>query len=146
MAEQTFIIKSLFVQNSIMLLALGAVILFFVFALVKKRPKHLIASLVWLGIVLWFFNSPFFGFSAVCVSPKGIRLEYGILSIRDTLLPIESPWKVEMRQSGLRKLKKLYLIRIADRESMKVGRRQGLALLKKIGDAIDRLKARELVD
>ncbi len=143
MTTQTFIIKSLFVQNSIMLMALGAVIFFLVFALVKKKPKHLIASFVWMIIVVWFFNSPFFGFSAASVSPEGIRLNYGILSLRNDLLPIDSPWNVETHFSGLRKMKKLYLIRIADRESMKVRRNEGLRLLERIGGAIEDTKGQK---
>jgi len=142
MTTQTFIIKSLFVQNSIMLMALGAVIFFLVFALMKKKPKNLIASFVWIIIVVWFFNSPFFGFSAVSVGTDGIRLNYGILSLRNDLLPIDSPWKVEAHSSGIRKMKKLYLIRIADRESMKVRRNEDL-VLEKIGGAIEDMKAQK---
>ncbi len=104
---------------------------FLVYSLVKRKPKHLIASLVWMIIVVWFFNSPFFGFSAVSVSSEGIRLNYGVLSLRNDLLPIDSQWKVETHLSGLRKMKKLYLIRIADHESMKVRRDVGLGLLEK---------------
>lgn len=126
-----------------MLFVLGVVVFFLVFSLVKKKPKHLIASFLWLIIAVWFFNSPFFGFSAVSVSPEGIRLNYGILSLRNDLLPIDSPWKVETRFSGIRKMKKLYLIRIADRESMKVRRNEGLDLLEKIGGAIEDMKAQK---
>ena len=117
-----------------------------VYSLVKRKPKHLIASFVWTIIVVWFFNSPFFGFSAVSVSPEGIRLNYGILSLRNDLLPIDSQWKVETHLSGLRKMKKLYLIRIADRESMKVRRNEGLGLLEKIGGAIEDMKAQKRMD
>lgn len=140
MAYKTFVIKSLFVQNSIMVVVLGAVIFFFAFALFKKKPKHVAASLVWLIIVVWFFNSPFFGFSAVTVSPQGIRVDYGILSMRNTTLPLDSPWKVETRLSGLRKMKRLYLLRIADRESMKVSGSEDRALLERIGRAIEAVK------
>lgn len=143
MATQIFVIKSLYIQNTIMLFVLGVVVFFLVFSLVKKKPKHLIASFLWLIIAVWFFNSPFFGFSAVSVSPEGIRLNYGILSLRNDLLPIDSPWKVETRFSGIRKMKKLYLIRIADRESMKVRRNEGLDLLEKIGGAIEDMKAQK---
>ena len=143
MATQIFIIKSLYIQNAIMLFVLGMVVFFLVYSLAKRKPKHLIASLVWIIIAVWFFNSPFFGFSAVSVSPEGIRLNYGILSLRNDLLPIDSPWKIETHLSGLRKMKKLYLIRIADRESMKVRRNQGLSLLEEIGGAIEDMKARK---
>jgi len=120
--------------------------IFLVYSLVKRKPKHLIASLVWMIIVVWFFNSPFFGFSAVSVSSEGIRLNYGVLSLRNDLLPIDSQWKVETHLSGLRKMKKLYLIRIADHESMKVRRDVGLGLLEKIGGTIEDMKAQKLGD
>ena len=137
MTTQAFIIKSPFVQNSIMLVALGVVIFFLVFALVKKKPKHLVASLVWMAIVLWFFNSPYFGFSTVSVGPEGIRLNYGVLSLRNDLLPINSPWKIETHFSDIRKMKKVYFIRIADHNSMRVKGSKGRALLEQIGGAIE---------
>jgi len=143
MATQIYIIKSLYIQNAIMLFVLGMVVFFLVYSLAKRKPKHLIASLVWIIIAVWFFNSPFFGFSAVSVGAEGIRLNYGILSLRNDLLPIDSPWKIETHLSGLRKMKKLYLIRIADRESMKVRRNQGLSLLEEIGAAIEDMKAQK---
>jgi len=146
MATQIFVIKSLYIQNTIMLFVLGVVVFFLVYSLVKRKPKHLIASFVWIIIVVWFFNSPFFGFSAVSVSSEGIGLNYGILSLRNDLLPIDSPWKVETHSSGIRKMKKLYLIRIADRESMKVRRNVGLGLLEEIGSAIEDMKAQKLGD
>lgn len=142
MATQTFLIKSLYIQNTIMLFVSGVLVFFLLYSLVKRKPKHLIASLVWIIIVVWFFNSPFFGFSAVSVSPEGIRLNYGILSLRNDLLPIDSQWKVETHLSGLRKMKKLYLIRIASHESMKVRRNEGL-VLEKIGGAIEDMKGQK---
>jgi hypothetical protein len=128
-----------------MLFVLGVVVIFLVYSLVKRKPKHLIASLFWIIIVVWFFNSPFFGFSAVSVSHEGIRLNYGILSLRNDLLPIDSQWKVKTHLSGLRKMKNLYLIRIADHESMKVRRNEGL-VLEKIGDAIEDIKAQKRME
>ena len=138
MTSQTYIIKSLFVQNSIMLISLGAVMAFFAFALVKKKPKHLIAALVWAGIVLWFFNSSYFGFSAVSVGSEGIQVNYGILSLRNDLLPINSPWMIEATFSDIRKMKKVYFIRIGDHESMRVKGSEGRALLERIGGAIEK--------
>jgi hypothetical protein len=137
MTLQVFIIKSLFVQNSIMLISLGAVVVFFAFALMKKKLKHLMAALVWAGIVLWFFNSAYFGFSAVSVGPEGIRLNYGVLSLRNDLLPIDSPWEIDTAFSDIRKMKKVYFIRIGDRDSMRVRGDEGRALLEKIGEAIE---------
>ena len=146
MATQIFIIKSLYIQNAIMLFVLGVVVFFLMYSLFKKKPKHLIASIVWIIITVWFFNSPFFGFSAVSVSPEGIRPNYGVLSLRNDLLPINSQWQIETHLSGLRKMKKLYLIRIADRESMKVRRNGGLSLLEEIGGAIEDMKAQKRMD
>ena len=140
MAEQTYLIKSLHVQNGIMLFSLGLVLLFFVWALVKRRPKHAIASLVWVGIVLWFFNSAYFGFSAITVGPAGIKLNYGILSFRNDHFPIVSPWRIKTDFSDIRKLKRVYMLDISGRESMKVKGAEGLAHLKEIGRAIDRAK------
>jgi len=138
MTTQVFIIKSLLVQNSIMLVSLGAVIIFFAFGFTKKKPRHLIAALVWAALVLWFFNSAYFGFSAVSVGAEGIRLNYGVLSFRNDLLPIRSPWKIETGFSDIRKMKKVYLIRIGDRNSMRVRGNEGRLLLERIGEAIER--------
>ena len=141
MSPETFIIKSLFVQNMIMLFSLSIVVFLLIRSLVKKKVKHTIVFSVWVLIVFWFFNSPFFGFSAVSVSPGGIQLNYGILSFtKNTVLPLDSPWKIETSFSGIRKMKKLYFIRIADHKSMKVRIRQGFILLQDIGNAMDRMK------
>jgi len=134
----TFIIKSLFVQNGIMLVSLGTVLVFLAAALVRKRPKQLMAAVIWVGIVLWFFNSAYFGFSAVSVGREGIRVNYGILSLRNDLLPIDSPWIIETAFSDIRKMKKVYFIRIGDHESMRVKGSEGSALLEKIGEAIEK--------
>jgi len=137
MTSQTFIIKSLLVQNSIMLVSLGVVGFFVAVALIKKRPRHLMAGLVWAAMVLWFFNSAYFGFSAVSVGPEGIRLNYGVLSLRNDCLLIDSPWEIDAAFSDIRKMKKVYLIRIGDRDSMRVKGAEGRALLEKIGEAIE---------
>ena len=141
MASHTYIIKSLYVQNAIMLLALGVVLFLLARAVIKGKAKHIIVFSIWVCIVLWFFNSPFFGFSAVDVGPQGIKLHYGILSFRDTILPVESPWSVESRLSGIRKTKRVFFMRIGDRESMKVRWKEGYELLGNIGEAMD--EARE---
>jgi len=95
---------------------------------------------VWVLLVLWFFNSPFFGFSVVSVSPEGIKLNYGILSIRNDLLPIDSKWEVRIYLSGIRKNKKLFFISVGERQSMKVKDLKDLQLLEKIGESIERMK------
>lgn len=132
-----FVIKSLWVQNSVMLLALGLVLSFLFYSVIKQKPKHLLASAIWLAIVLWFFNSSFFGFSTVAVNPEGIKVNYGILSWRNDLLPITSRWEIVTTPSGIRKLKKVHFIKIGNHKSMKVRGVNDVNLLKHIGAAID---------
>jgi hypothetical protein len=144
MATETHIIKSLYIQNAIMLSFLGVVVSFLIHSLLKKRPKHFVVFCVWLFIVVWFFNSPFFGFSAVAVSPEGIKLNYGVLSFRNDRLPIDSEWEILSHMSGIRRNKKLYYISIGDRESMKVRGTKNLRLLEKIGESIEGMKKRTM--
>ena len=141
MGAEIFIIKSLYIQNTIMLTFLCVVVSFLIYSILKKRPKHTVVFFIWLFLVIWFFNSPFFGFSAVSVNPTGIRLTYGILSFRNDLLPIDSDWQVETYMSGIRKNKRLYLISIADRRSMRVKGVKKLHLLRNIGESIERMKS-----
>ena len=143
MDAEIFIIKSLFVQNTIMLISLGVVLSLLIHAIIKKRAKHTAVFTIWLVLVLWFFNSTIFGFSAVSVHQDGIRLSYGILSLRNDLLPLDSEWEVETYLSGIRKNKRLYLITIGGRQSMKVKGADKRRLLEEIGKAIDRMKARK---
>ncbi|MGD8229220.1 MAG: hypothetical protein PVH82_02940 [Desulfobacteraceae bacterium] len=142
MDSELFIIKSLFIQNAIMLISLGVVFSLLIHALIKKRRKHSAVFTIWLVLVLWFFNSAIFGFSAVSVSQEGIRLSYGVLSLRNDLLPLDSEWKVETYLSGIRKSKRLYYITIGGRQSMKVKGEDKRQLLQKIGESIDHMKAR----
>jgi len=74
------------------------------------------------------------------VSPEGIKLNYGILSIRNDLLPIDSGWEVKTYLSGIRKNKKLHYISIGEHQSMKVKGLEDFQLLEKIGGTIDRMK------
>lgn len=137
---QTFVIKSLYVQNTIMLLFLGAVIFLLLQGLIKKKAKQTIVFSVWVFIVIGFFNSPFFGFSVVSVAPEGIHLKYGILSFRNTVIPLNSSWKIETHLSGVKKMRRLYLLNIAERRSMKVRGKKGENLLQEIAKAIEERK------
>jgi len=141
MDTEIFVIKSLNVQNTIMVASLAVVVSLLVYSIVKRRSKHVMVFTVWVFLVLWFFNSPFFGFSAVSVSPQGIKLQYGILSWRNDMLPPESAWTVETYLSGVRKNKRLYFMSIAGRQSMKVKGEAKLRLLRRIGESIDRMKS-----
>ena len=142
MTPQTFIIKSTLVQDTIMLFSLGVVVFFLCRGLVLRKPKHVLVSLIWVFIVFWFFNSPFFGFSKVTLNPQGIRLDYGILSFRNTTLPPDTAWKIETYLSGIRKMKRLYFIRIDEWESMKVQGREDYQLLQDIGKAMESMKSK----
>jgi hypothetical protein len=141
MDSEIFTIKSLFIHNAIMLISLGVVFSLLIHAIIKKRRKHSAVFTIWLVLVLWFFNSTIFGFSAVSVSQDGIRLNYGILSLRNDLLPLDSEWKVETYLSGIRKSKRLYFITIGGRQSMKVKGEDKRRLLQSIGKAIDRIQS-----
>jgi len=145
MIAQTFIIKSLYVQNMIMLFSLSIVVFLLTRSLLKKKLKHTIVFSVWVLIIFWFFNSPFFGFSVVSISPGGIQLNYGALSFKkNTVLPLDSPWKIETSFSGIRKMKKLYFLKIGDHRSMKVRGVKDFRLLQAIGRAIeDGMKSRK---
>jgi hypothetical protein len=142
MATQTFIIKSLYVQNTIMLGSLALVVFLLGRSIWKRQGKHAVVFSLWTIGVLWFFNSPFFGFSGVSVGEQGIHVEYGIISVRSASLPITSKWKIETYLGGIKKTRRLHYITIAHHESMKVKGREGLGLLQKIGASIDRWKKR----
>ena len=140
MVPITFTIKSIAVQNTIMLLALGVVLYFLVVAVRKRSSKHILVSFIWLIAVLGFFNSPLFGFSQVTIQPRGIKVEYGILSLRNTLLPIDTPWQIESHVSGLRRMKRVYTLKLGNHESMRVKSRKDLKMLEQIGETIERVK------
>jgi len=125
-----------------MLCFLGLAISFLLYSLLKKRKKHIVVFFIWVLLVVWFFNSPFFGFSAVSVSTEGIRLNYGILSFRNDLLPIDSKWEVRTYRSGIRKNKKLYFLSVGEQQSMKVKGLKDLQLLEEIGESIERMKGK----
>ena len=141
MDSEIFIIRSLYIQNSIMLIFLCVVVSFLIYSILKKKPKHIVVFSIWLCLVLWFFNSPFFGFSAVSVGPAGMKLNYGIVSFRNDLLPIDSGWKVETYMAGIRRNKRLHYITIGGRRSMKVRGVKELRLLEKIGESIERTRS-----
>ena len=138
--EEVYIIKSLSVQNSIMLIALGVVALFLLRSVVKKKKKHIIVFSIWIFIVIWFFNSPFFGFSTATIGKRGIQLEYGILSFRNATLNLDSKWEIKDHLSGIRKNRRLYFIEIGSHSSMKVKGKKGVDLLKKIGASIEEMR------
>jgi hypothetical protein len=144
MPAEVFTIKSLLLQNTLMLGALGITILFLIRAIWKKRRKHIIVFSIWSCLVVGFFNSSLFGFSEVRVTPKGLRINYGLLSLRNSVLPLHSDWSIQKHRGGLRKTKRLYSLVIAGKESMRVRGGGGLKLLDTIGRSIDRMKSAHL--
>ena len=141
MPTEVFTIKSLLIQNSIMLGAFGITLFFLIRAIWQGRRKHIVVFLGWSCLVVGFFNSPLFGFSEVRVSHQGVALTYGYLSFRNSALPLPVDWRIERHRAGLRKTKRLYSLVIDEKESMRVRGGSGLALLNTIGEAIDRMKA-----
>lgn len=140
MVSETFVIKSMIIQNGIMLLSLG-IVLFLIFrGIIRKKFRHVVIFSVWLVIVLWFFNSPFFGFGAVTVGSEGIRLDYGILSIRNQILPLDARYRILTTTSGVKKLRTLYCLEVDGHRSMKV-RGKGRELLEAITLAIEEAKS-----
>jgi hypothetical protein len=141
MPAEVFIIKSLLLRNTLMLGASGIILLFLIRAIWKKSRKQIIVFSVWSCLVVGFFNSSLFGFSEVRVTPKGLEIDYGFLSLRNSVLSLDSDWKILTRRGGLRKTKKLSSLVIAGRQSMPVRGGGGLELLNTIGQAIDGMKA-----
>jgi len=141
MPAEVFTIKSLLIQNAIMLGAFGITLFFLIRAIWQRRRKHIVVFLIWSCLVVGFFNSPLFGFSEVRVSHQGVGLTYGYLSLRNSVLPLHVDWRIERHWAGLRKAKRLYSLVIDGKESMRVRGGKGLELLNTIGEAIDRMKA-----
>jgi hypothetical protein len=142
---QTFFIRSVIVQNVIMGTIVAIVATLLIRALWKQNVKQLIAVAVWGLIAFWFFNGPFWGFSAVTVSPEGLRVHYGFLSVlRNATLQADTHWKIRKYLGGIRKLKNLYYFELGDHQSLKVRGQQKLEVLKALGAAIDHLNGRPM--
>ncbi len=117
---EVFVLKSLFVQNMIMGCAIGIVLFLLYKGIKKKNIKQIVLFCIWLGIILWFFNSSLWGFSALTIENRGIRLQYGFLSFKDTILPLNTHFTIQTENSGFPKYKKLYVLKIGDRRSMRL--------------------------
>jgi len=145
MPEEIFFIRSLTVQNIIMGIIAAIIISLLVRSFIQGKFSHSIALIVWALISLWFFNGPLWGFSAITVSPAGLHLDYGFLSVaKNTSLPPDTSWKIHTYMGGLRRMKKLYYLELADHRSLKIRGADPLATLQSIGAAIDRLNGRPM--
>jgi hypothetical protein len=145
MDSEIFFIRSVTVQNLIMGLALLIIAGLLLRFVTQHKFRHATAVGIWALIILWFFNSPLWGFSAVTISPQGLKLDYGFLSIaKNTTLPPDTAWKIHVYLGGIRKLQKLYYFQLTGHKSLKVQGPAGLASLQSLGAAIDRLNDRSM--
>ena len=145
MDTEIFFIRSVTVQNIIMWLAMVIIAGLLLRFLGQHKFRHAAAVVVWALITLWFFNSPLWGFSAVTVSRQGLKLDYGFLSIaKNTTLPPDTVWKIHVYMGGIRRMQKLYYLQLAAHKSLKVQGPAGLAVLRSVGTAIDRLNGRSM--
>ncbi|MCF6290377.1 MAG: hypothetical protein L3J03_05210 [Desulfobacterales bacterium] len=140
MQTQVFLIRSLAVQNLIMGLVATLILFLLIRSIMRRQAAVAAAVIIWALIVLWFFNGPLWGFSGVVAGPAGIRLRYGFLSImKNTSLPPDTPWKIQVHLGGVKKTTRLYYLQLAGRRSLKVKGPARLDTLRAIGAAIDRL-------
>lgn len=145
MNTEIFFIRSVAVQNIIMGLTMAIIAGLLLRFLGKRKFRHAAAAVVWALIILWFFNSPLWGFSAVTVSRQGLKLDYGFLSIsKNTTLPPDTAWKIQVYMGGIRRMQRLYYFQLADHRSMKVQGPAGLTVLKSLGTAIDHVNGRPM--
>jgi len=145
MEAQTFFIRSVMVQNVIMGIIVAIIVGLLIRTIWEKKLNHVILVVIWGLFALWFFNGPLWGFSAVTVSPEGLKVHYGFLSVfQNTILPVDTHWKIRRYLGGIRKLKKLYFFQLSTRQSLKVRGRDKLEVLKALGAAIDRINGRPM--
>jgi hypothetical protein len=110
-------------QNVIMAIITAIIIGLLIRFIRRKKVNFAVAVGLWGLIALWFFNGPFWGFSAVTVGPEGLRLHYGFLSVfRNTTLPVDSHWKIHRYKGGIRKLKNLFFFKC---ETIRASRSEG---------------------
>ncbi len=124
MPVKIFVLKSLFVQNMIMALSMGAVLFLLYLGIKRKKIRQIILFSIWVALILWFFNSSMWGFSAVTIGEKGIKLQYGFLSFQNTSLPLNTPFSIQTENSGFPKYRRLYVMKIGDRKSMRISGRE----------------------
>jgi len=145
MEAETFFIRSVMVQNVIMGIIVAIIVWLLVRTIRKQNFTHMILVVAWGLIALWFFNGPFWGFSAVTVSPDGLKIHYGFLSVfRNKTLPVHSQWKIRTYMGGIRKMKWLFFFQLPDHRSLKVRGAGKFEVMKALGAAIDDLNGRPM--
>ncbi|KPK29234.1 MAG: hypothetical protein AMK69_07280 [Nitrospira bacterium SG8_3] len=145
MEPQTFFIRSVMVQNVVMGIIVAIIVGILIRSVRRQKATHVILVMMWGLIALWFFNGPLWGFSAVTVSPEGLEIHYGFLSVfRNTTLPVDTQWKIHRYLGGIRKLKNLYFFELSRHRSLKVRGADKVEVLKALGAAIDDLNGRPM--
>ena len=133
------------VQNVIMAIIAAIIAGVLIRCILKKQPKFIMAVVLWAVIAVWFFNGPLWGFSAVTVSPKGLEIHYGFLSVYlNTTLPVETEWEIRKYLGGIRRLKNLYFFQLENHKSLKVRGQDKLEVLDALGAAIDHLNGKPM--
>ncbi len=145
METQIYYIRSIAVQNLIMGIVTALIFVLLAISLWRRKRRHTIALVIWAAITLWFFNSPLWGFSAVTVSPVGLEIDHGFLSVfKNSRLPPDTNWKIHVYMGGIRRIKKLYYLELAGLKSLKVRGHDRLLVVQSIGAAVDRLNNRPM--
>jgi hypothetical protein len=145
MATEIFFIRSLTIQNVIMGIIAAIIAGLLIRSILQRKSRNTVAVVIWALIALWFFNSPLWGFSAVTVSPDGLKIHYGFLSVfKNTSLPPATFWKIRVYMGGIKKVKKLYYLQFARHNSLKVRGADRVRTLQAIGAAIDKLNGQPM--
>jgi len=145
MEVHTFFIRSVMVQNVIMAIITAIIVGLLIRFVRRKQVNYAVAVGLWGLVALWFFNGPFWGFSAVTVAPEGLTVHYGFLSVfRNATLPVDSHWKICQYKGGIRKLKNLYFFQLPSHQSLKVRGQDKLEILKALGAAIDTINGKPM--
>lgn len=145
MDAHIFFIRSVAVQNLIMAVVVAVLVGLLVYFIKERLFRHCMAVVIWAFIALWFFNSPYWGFSAVAVSPEGLQIKYGFLSVfKNSTLAPDTPWKIRVYMGGIRRIQKLYYIELGPHTSMKVRGPDAFKTLESLGAAIDGLNGKPM--
>ncbi len=120
MPVKVFVLKSLFVQNMVMALGMGVALFLLYLGIKRKKLRQIVLFSIWIVLILWFFNSSMWGFSTVTIGGKGIKLQYGFLSFKNITLPLNTPFSIQTENAGFPKYRKLYVLKIGDRKSMRL--------------------------
>ncbi len=139
MVEQTFVIKSLYVQNGLVIAVFGVLFFLLLRAILKKRFSLVFICCLWLVLFFWFFNSQFWGFSALTFKNERLYLRYGLCSIfKNESIPLRTGPKIESEFAGFPQYKHLYYLVIDNRRSMGVVK-ENKRILEEIVARLDKL-------